>query len=114
MNTQPAEGNTSTISTQETVRAYDAGRDEMNIPANARLQQGGENRRHCPQCNMEILPGYYFCQNCGSALLTQESSYQPTVRASGSFYPSGQETILPPPPSNTVSEAKDAEAKNGE
>ena len=99
MNTIPvgSAGDAFTISAQETVRArdeaYDAGRDEM--PASEGQREGSENRRRCPQCNTEALPGYYFCQNCGSALLPQDSNYQPTVRASGAFYQPGQETILP-------------------
>ncbi len=99
MNTLPVGtgGDTFTISAQETIRAHDEvpaeqpGMGRNETPAS----EGIENKRRCPQCNMEALPGYYFCQNCGSSLLPQESNYQPTVRASGSFYQPGQETILP-------------------
>ncbi len=119
-----------TISAQETMLMHEGGSGQQpgNEAARASVdknqQSGIESGQRCPQCHAEVLPGYYFCQNCGSALLPQESYYPPTIRASGSesFYQSGQERSdlpssrqeneappysAPPPPPNTASETKD-------
>ena len=91
-----------TISTQETMFMHEGGSGQQpdDEAARALIERGQqsdmENRQRCPQCHAEALPGYYFCQNCGGALLPQESHYQPTIRATGSesFYQSEQETIF--------------------
>ncbi len=91
-----------TISAQETMLMHEGGpgqqtgNEETSALANRNQQSNIESGQRCPQCHAEALPGYYFCQNCGSALLPQESYYPPTLRASGSesFYQSGQETIF--------------------
>ena len=102
-NTLPgAADNALTISAQETMlvregRPIQQPGNEASASVDEGPEQRVESRQRCPQCNAEASPGYYFCQNCGSALLPQQSDYQPTVRASGStpFYQQGQETILP-------------------
>jgi hypothetical protein len=91
-----------TISAQETMLIHEggpgqqSGHEVASASMNKNQQLGIESGQRCPQCHAEALPGYYFCQNCGSSLLPQESYYPPTIRTSGSesFYPSGQETIF--------------------
>jgi hypothetical protein len=103
----------STISSQETMFMHQGefsqrpGDEAAGASIEKGQQSGGESRQHCPQCHVEVLPGYYFCQNCGSALLPAEGYYPPTLRASGSesFYQSGQETVFSPSPEETEREA---------
>ncbi len=98
-----------TVSAQETIHmqegtALQHAQAEIIIPATEAQQNEWILKQCCPKCNIETLPGHSFCQNCGTALLPQENSYQPTARASGSSpsYYTIQETafLSPTPESN--------------
>ncbi|MBA2681956.1 MAG: zinc ribbon domain-containing protein [Ktedonobacteraceae bacterium] len=126
MNTQFTGGTNDalTVSGQETMSMHEGGPGQQSEheAANALVDQGqqsrGENGQRCPQCHAEALPGYYFCQNCGSALLSQGSYYPPTMRAGGSesfYHQSGQEeTIFSPSTGDAGQERPDLSSSRHE
>ncbi len=107
MNTQlaPPAADASTINAQEPIFMPEGAAiqyvDGENItPIGEGEQHEWAHKLRCPKCNIETLPGHYYCQNCGTALILQENSYQPTARASAPSYQTNQETIYAPPENN--------------
>jgi hypothetical protein len=96
-----------TVSTQDTIRMQEGtdaiqphGKEHIT-PIGRKQQLERINKQYCPHCTIETLPGHSFCQNCGTALLSQENSYLPTAQSSGSipFYQANQETVFSSPTS---------------
>jgi len=105
MSTLPATpvADASTISSQETIFMQEGAAIQPTERENIRPTGEGQQwayKQHCPKCNIETLPGHYYCQNCGTALILQENSYQPTTRTNASPYQANQETVYAPAENN--------------
>jgi hypothetical protein len=58
------------------------GVDPLTVGSFHTVQVPASDNELCKQCGAELVPGNSYCHNCGTAVQSNDASYQPTVRGS--------------------------------